>query len=193
MNRKRIVVGVTGVALFVGSIAVTKNSAAKPPSSNNTEMRRVDVDIEVRASLRDVWHAWTTNEGVRTFFAKNTNVKLAVEGPFEMLFLEDAPIGQQGSEGCKFLSYLPYEMISFTWNAPPQFKHARGHHTWVVVRFEELSPHRTKVRLTHLGWDEMKSAYPDHADEWDQVCDYFTKAWPSVLENLKKRLDERPR
>ena len=193
MNGKRIVVGVMGVALFVGSIAVTKNSAAKPPSSNDTEMRRVDVDIEVPASLREVWHAWTTNEGVQTFFARRTTVRLAVGAPFEMLFSEDAPTGQQGSEGCKFLSYLPYEMLSFTWNAPPQFTHARGHYTWVVVRFPELSPHRTKVRLTHLGWDQRIAEFPAHRDEWLRVQDYFSKAWVFVMDQLKKRFEDGPR
>ena len=193
MNRKLILAGVMGVTLFVGSIAMTQNSTAKPPSSKDTEIRRVDVGIEVPASLREVWHAWTTNEGVQTFFARRTNVKLAVEGPFEMLFLEDAPTGQQGSEGCKFLSYLPYEMLSFTWNAPPQFKHARGRHTWVVVRFEELSPHRTKVKLTHLGWDERIAEFPTHRDEWVQVQDYFSEAWLFVLDQLKKRFEDGPR
>ena len=39
----------------------------------------------------------------------------------------------------------------------------------------------------------MKTAHPSHADEWDQVYEYFSKAWPYVLDNLKKRFDEGPR
>lgn len=154
---------------------------------------RIEVEIVVNASLEDVWHAWTTNEGVQTFFAKDTNIKLEIGGPFEMLFNAESPEGSKGSEGCLFLSYLPLEMLSFSWSAPPQFQHARPHRTWVVLRFEELESHKVLVKLTHLGWREMKAAHPNYSDEWDQVYDYFTKAWPYVLSNLQKRFDEGPR
>ena len=39
----------------------------------------------------------------------------------------------------------------------------------------------------------MKRDHPDYAEQWDQVFDYFSEAWPFVLENLKKRFDEGPR
>ncbi len=165
--------------------------AADAPSAEETQ--RIDLEIVVNASLNDVWRAWTTNEGVRSFFSQHTNVRLAIGGPFEMFFVSDAPEGQQGSEGCKILSYLPKEMLSFSWSAPPKFAHARRHFTWVVLRFEELSGNQVRVKLSHIGWREMKAAHPDHADEWDQVYEYFSAAWPRVLENLKKRFDEGPR
>ena len=161
------------------------------PSAEKT--RRVELEIVVNASLDDVWRAWTTNEGVRSFFSERANVRLAIGGPFEMFFVSDAPKGQQGSEGCKILSYLPKEMLSFSWNAPPKFAHARGRFTWVVLRFEELSGSHVRVKLSHIGWREMKTAHPDHADEWDQVYEYFSAAWPRVLDNLKKRFDDGPR
>ena len=33
------------------------------------KLRPVDVEILVRGSLADVWKAWTTNDGVRQWFA----------------------------------------------------------------------------------------------------------------------------
>ncbi len=143
---------------------------ADAPSAEKTQ--RIDLEIVANASLDDVWRAWTTNEGVRSFFSQHTNVRLAIGGPFEMFFVSDAPTGQQGSEGCKILSYLPKEMLSFSWNAPPKFAHARGRLTWVVLRFEELSGSQVRVKLSHLGWREMKTAHPEHVDEWDQVYEY---------------------
>ncbi len=147
----------------------------------------------VEAPVERVWHAWTTDEGCRSFFARQTRVRLELGGPFEMLFLEDAPEGERGSEGCTFLSYVPGRMLSFTWNAPPQFAHARGRHTWVVLSFEAVEDDRTRVTLDHLGFREHMERDPLHADEWEQVRAYFQKAWPFVLGNLARRFVDGPR
>ena len=193
MNAIRLVAWTVLVALSCGAWAFADRATEKGELRSVGNQKRIDAELVVSAGLEDVWHAWTTNEGAETFFSRNTNVELAIGGPYEMLFNADAPRGEQGSEGCKVLSYVPMEILSFSWGAPPKFTHARKHHTWVVVRFEDLGSNKTKVRLTHLGWDGMKTAHPAHADEWDQVYEYFSKAWPYVLDNLKKRFDEGPR
>jgi len=133
----------------------------------------------VPATLPEVWNAWTTAEGTKTFFSPRTHVELAVGGPFEIYFLLDRPYGSQGSEGCRVLSYLPMEMLSFSWNAPPEFGELRGQHTIVVLRFEEVEPGKVKVVLWHHGWGK--------GEKWDKLYDYFDKAWSYVLSNLKKR------
>ena len=68
-------------------------------------------------------------------------------------------------------------MFSFTWYTPPKFKDKResGYQTWVVLEFIP-EDNNTLVRLTNLG-------YPD---DWDDVYEYFNKAWDYVLDNLVK-------
>jgi uncharacterized protein YndB with AHSA1/START domain len=141
-------------------------------------------ETTVPATLEQVWQAWTTTEGVRTFFSSQAKVELAVAGPFEIYFLLDAPYGSQGSEGCRVLSYLPRQMLSFSWNAPPEFGELRGNHTIVVLRFEEAEPGKVKVVLWHHGWGK--------GEEWEKLFDYFDKAWSYVLGNLKKRFAAGP-
>lgn len=136
-------------------------------------------EMAIPATLEEVWNAWTTTEGVRTFFSSETKVELAVGGPFEIYFLLDAPYGSKGSEGCRVLSYLPMEMLSFSWNAPPEFGDLRGKHTIVVLQFEEVEPSKVKVVLSQHGWGR--------GEDWDRLFDYFDKAWSYVLGNLKKR------
>jgi phenylpropionate dioxygenase-like ring-hydroxylating dioxygenase large terminal subunit len=78
----------------------------------------------------------------------------------------------------KILSFLPMEMLSFDWNAPPQYPTVRrDQHTWVVVQFYPISSNQTRVRLTHIGWKE--------GDEWDKVFQYFKRAWDVVLGRLE--------
>lgn len=136
-------------------------------------------EIVVPATPVQVWNAWATTQGVKTFFSSDAKVELAVGGSFEIYFLLDAPHGSRGSETCRILSYLPSEMLSFSWNAPPEFDELRKKHTIVVLQFEELEPGKTKVRLSQHGWGR--------GEDWDKLHDYFDKAWSYVLGNLKKR------
>ncbi len=135
----------------------------------------------VQAPVAEVWKAWTTDEGLRAFLVEGSKVELRPGGPYEIYFSMQAPEGSRGSEGCTVLSYLPEKMLSFQWNAPPKFQHARSIHTWVVINLEELSPDRTRVELTHLGFAEHAAAHPDHRAEWEEVRAYFVNAWPFVL------------
>lgn len=153
----------------------------------------ITVSEVVNATPRDVFETLTTNEGCRTFFARETVVRLDIGGPYEMLFDASKPEGLRGSEGCVVLSYLPDRMLSFSWSAPPQFAHARTKRTWVVVLLEGLGRDRTRVNLTNLGYGRMRAMQPEHAAEWDQVQAYFSRAWPFVLGNLKRRFEEGPR
>ncbi len=101
-----------------------------------------------------------------------------------MLFDLEAPVGSQGGEGLKILSYLPEEMLSFEWNAPSHLPNVRQEKNWVVVQFEAESVERTRVKLTHLGWGE--------GEEWDQAFAYFTQTWQVVLGRLAHRFSAGP-
>ena len=146
--------------------------------------RVIQKEVVVLASPREVWDAWTTVPGVSSFLAPRANLELTIGGRYEMYFDLDAPPGSQGSEGCKVLSYLPQRMLSFDWNAPPQFPNVRKERTWIVVLLEVLGVRRVKVKLTHLGWKE--------GEEWDEVFRYFTRAWGTVLARLEHRFSTAP-
>jgi uncharacterized protein YndB with AHSA1/START domain len=147
--------------------------------SNNSMDRVIQKEVTVAAPVAEIWQAWTTEEGVLTFFAPKANVELAIGGRYEMLFDPEAPPGLQGGEGLKILSYLPGEMLSFDWNAPPKYPDVRKERTWVVVQFEPVDADTTRIKFTHLGWQE--------GEEWDQVFEYFKQAWDVVLGRLGYR------
>lgn len=138
-------------------------------------------EVVVPADLEKVWWAWTTAEGIQSFFASNNHVELHIGGPFEIYFNMEAPFGERGSEGCRVLSFLPKRMLSFEWNAPPSFGDLRYKHTQVILMFEPIDPEQTKVTLTQLGWGS--------GEDWDGVYNYFNRAWSFVLENLKKSFE----
>ena len=139
-------------------------------------------EIIIPTRISKVWNAWTVKEELIKFFAPEAEIELKLGGKFEMYFLLDNPPGTRGGEGNKILSFVPHKMLSFEWNAPPQFPDVREEKTYCVVFFDKLDLNSTKIRFYHLGWQE--------GDEWDQVYNYFQKAWDYVLENLKKLFEK---
>ncbi len=145
------------VAGLVSLLALQPVARAEERPAEPAKYLRIDFEATIHASLDRVWSAWTTSNGMTAALGPKTKIELRVGGPYEIYFHPDAPAGERGSEGCRVLSYLPREMLAFSWNAPVKFKHARQHATWVVVRFEEVDA-GVRVRLSHVGWSETHGA-----------------------------------
>ncbi len=137
--------------------------------------------VTVKAPLAEVWRAWTTTEGVKSFFAVEARVEAVPAGPFEIYFSKDASKGSRGSEGCTVLAVEPMRSFAFEWNAPPSLPAVRKLHTNVQLLFDEPREGATRVRLVSLGWGT--------GEEWRKAHEYFDKAWSYVLANLEKRFE----
>lgn len=141
--------------------------------------------VSVPAPVEDVWDAWTTQEGIESFFAPECSVELEVYGDYEMYFNPDQPDGERGGEGNKILSFEKPEFLAFTWNAPLKFSEIRRQRTVVYVRLQEEEEESTRVELTHIGWPS--------GDIWKECRKYFDEAWGDVvLPHLKRRFEEGP-
>jgi uncharacterized protein YndB with AHSA1/START domain len=136
---------------------------------------RMLVKARVLATDRSTaWSDWASSDGIARWWGPaGSMVDLRIGGPFELWFSLDAPEGQRGSEGCRYLAYVPDEMLAFTWNAPPHLT-LRTTNTWVVLTFADHGDSGTAIRLIHAGFLE--------GDDWDAYRDYFDEAWDSVLD-----------
>lgn len=142
--------------------------------------RRLEHEVTVAASPRDAWEAWVDPVRLANFLGEAARIDLRIGGRYEILFLLDAPEGQQGAEGCRILAYLPGEMLAFSWNAPPHLPEIRSLHTWVVVTFRGPAGGPTRVRLVQAGFGKGSA--------WDEDVAYFTAAWGRVLGRLRDYL-----
>jgi len=140
--------------------------------------------ITVQAPVDAVWNAWTTAEGLTSFFAPRATVELWPGGRFELLFRPDAPEGHRGSEGCRIQTFVPNSLVAFEWNAPPRFPTVRLRKTWIVVQLNPQGLVATRVTLTHLGWGD--------GPEWDAAYQYFRRSWGIVLSRLDHRFEAGP-
>lgn len=146
--------------------------------------RAISSKVVVPASLDDTWAAWTTTEGIKSFFAPDAKVEARVDGPFEVYMNPYGVPGMKGADGMRFLAVEPRSMITFTWNAPPTMPNVRKQRTYVTVRFRSTGPKTTEVSLYHGGWGE--------GPEWDRAFAYFEKAWTNVLVSLEERFVKGP-
>src|SRR5712692_5556532 len=87
--------------------------------------RSLTKEAVVTVPIAQMWDAWTTAEGVITFFAPKANIELRVDGPYELFFDLRAPIGFQGTDGCKVLHVEPQNSFGFEFIAPLQFPNVR--------------------------------------------------------------------
>lgn len=151
--------------------------------SNPNPDRVLEKEVLVPAPRERVWEAWTTQDGVKTWFAPLADVEPRPGGAYEIYFL-DAPLGSRGSEGCVVLSTEPFERFSFSWNFPPHMPSIRNARTRVDVRFAPTAAGGTRVTVRQTGWRS--------GEDWDQGYAYFDRAWGVVLDRLRRRFAEGP-
>jgi len=148
---------------------------------NHTE-RFINFEVRIKASLENVWNAWTTESGVKSFLAPDCKINFCPDGEYEIYFNPDAPYGKRGGEGLRIMSIQPMKMFSFSWNAPPSLPDVRDQRTHVVIRFLPGEAGFTIVSLFHDGWGA--------GGQWDDAFQYFENAWGKVvLPRLKYRFD----
>jgi len=133
--------------------------------------------------ISDVWTLWTTNDGITSFLAPKANIRLEVQGPYEIFFDPEAPLGFRGTEGCKVIGFDPMKTLSVEWKAPPQFPNVRRQKTCVDIYFERVEA-LTKVRVAHSGWQE--------GEEWDEAYEFFDHAWDLDLARMQQRFSSGP-
>lgn len=140
-------------------------------------------EVAVAAPPTEVFRLWTTEEGFRAWLLPDCHVDLRLGGPLELFFgRKTAPPGLQGTEGCRYLAFLPPRLLCFTWNAPTNFA-TREQKTWVILEFTAV-PGGTHVRLTHTGWPAAGLADP--TTDWPATFAYFEGAWAQVLAALAR-------
>ncbi len=155
-------------ALFAAVVSVALCAA---PAHAADRMLRAEVVVP--APVSEVWKAWTTDQGIESFFAQKAKVDLRVDGTYDVWFLPDKPAGQRGAEGMRILDIEKEKRFAFTWNAPQVFTTMRDRRTVVILEFAPEGEAATKLRFTQLGWGE--------GADWDQVYTYFDRAWGQIV------------
>ena len=144
-----------------------------------------ELETVLNAGIEEVWTAWTTEEGIRSFFAPECKIEARVGGAYEIYFQPDEREGLRGAEGTRILSFEPMKFLSFTWNNPPSIPEIRWQYTSVSIYFEAMNELQTRFKLVNQGWGP--------GEDWQKARDYFDRAWmQAVIPRLVKMLETGP-
>jgi uncharacterized protein YndB with AHSA1/START domain len=154
------------VPVFAGAAGPAPPEGTEaPPATASADLVRIDHRIVVPASRERVWEALTTPEGLARWIAPRSNVRLEIGGPYELYFRPDDPV-DRGMEGTRVLSFVPYEVLSYTGEAE---------NTWVVWRLRDLGPGEgVELRFTGIG----------ASAEWSARSAHFDAVMPGLMEKL---------
>ncbi len=157
--------------------AVTSAGHTAPPDD-------IVKSIMVPAGLPAVWSAWTTDDGVREWFSRGSNVESFAGGEYEILCTLDNPRDQRGAENTSVLAIEPERRLVFTWSAPPAWPDIRKQRRVVEISLRPADNDSTIVELRHTLWGD--------GDRWSEVNAYFDEAWSVVLYRLAWRFRHGP-
>lgn len=147
--------------------------------------RVLQVETVVPAPAAEVWAAWTTNEGAKTFFAPDAKIEPSVDGAYELYMRPEGAPGTRGSEGCVITGLRPGRQLSFTWGFPPSIPSLRQAKATTQVTVDFLpEPGGTRVKLRADGWKQ--------GADWNEGFTATEKHWKLVLARLSHRFRAGP-
>ena len=79
-----------------------------------------------RRRSRRSGRAWTSRDGIRTFFAPDAEIDPRVGGAFHIHMDPLAGPGMKGADDMRFMALQRPTMLSFDWNAPPSLPEVRA-------------------------------------------------------------------
>ena len=142
------------ISLLACSVAVF--SAALAVAEDNRQV----LEMEIDASIDQVWDAFTTTAGLKSWAAPLADVDFKIGGKWRANYNAQGKLGDANTIENTILSYDPQRMLSIRPTRFPQgfpFVEA-ARQTWTVFYFSPVTKARTKVRLVGLGYtDDQQS------------------------------------
>lgn len=173
----------------------TGSKLANPMQGKQKTDRTIFLEATVDAPRAEVFRLWTSEDGIKKFFAPAARVEASVGGRYEIIFApaRDPEGNSHGTKGARILKLVPEKELAFEWitfagdellgrNAPPYApaseRNVRPLPTWVELTFEplEAQPGKTHVRFAHYGFRD--------GEKWEKSFHWFARAWKGVLDEL---------
>lgn len=130
-------------------------------------------ELTLNAPISKVWGAITEQQQIAKWLMPSENFKLEKGNVFKMMGGKEHNIVHI----CKIIEIIPEKKLSYTWAVENMLSD-----TLVTYELEEQDD-KTKLTLTHSGWDKVTLAKPG-ADR-----DAYNNGWDQVLPGLKKYID----
>jgi hypothetical protein len=134
----------------------------------------------VGAPVKEVWQAYTSSEGIRSWMVASGTVDLRLNGLMRTSYKKGSDLTGNDVIENKIISLDSERMITIQCTKTPEnfpFKGALMK-AWTVLYFEPIGKAKTKVTCRMLGFDESK--------ESQQCRNFFEKGNQTELNELVK-------
>jgi uncharacterized protein YndB with AHSA1/START domain len=138
----------------------------------------------VNASPSEVWRAWTTPEGLRSWLAPVADIDLRIDGLVRTNYNPNGNLGDDGTIENRIIAFEPDHMLAMkVAKAPKSFPFPNAvQGMWTVVYLTGQGGRQTLVRTVGLGFtDDPEST---------RMRDFFQKGNDYTLSELRKRFDK---
>lgn len=154
---------------------------AAPHLSAAQDTTRVVTDGVVNATPAQVWAAWTTSDGLRSWMAPVADIDLRVGGLMRANYTATGSLDDEGAIHNTVLSFEPERMLSIkVAKFPKNFPFPNAiRNMWTVIILSPLDGGRTLVHSASLGFA------PDA--ESQQMRAFFERGNAITLEELQKK------
>jgi uncharacterized protein YndB with AHSA1/START domain len=135
----------------------------------------------VSAPVTDVWNAWATTEGLKTWLAPHADIDLRVDGLMRSNYDPKGSLGDPGTIENRVLAYEPERMLSIkVAKAPEKFPfRSRIGDMWTVLYFQPTPEGKTTLRIVGMGFESD--------DESQRMKEFFKQGNAYTLVQLQKR------
>lgn len=166
---------------LVAHLLILAGCALSNGRSTKTQVAPIETVGIVPAPLKDVWAAWTTDEGITSWMVPTGRVDFRVGGSYRTSYNKGSDLTGPDTIENTILAYDPERMIAIKNAKTPAsfpFKEAMSK-TWTVIYFKDLGAKGTEVTSYMNGFDET--------DDSKKLREFFVKGNQQTLDALKKR------
>ena len=127
---------------------------------STAEDPREVLEVEIDASVDEIWTAFTTSKGLQSWVAPLADIDFKVGGKWRANYNADGMLGDDTTIENTILCYDPKRMISLKASVFPkdfEFEEA-ARATWSIVYFSPVSKNKTRVTIVGLGYNDTEQS-----------------------------------
>lgn len=138
----------------------------------------------IDAPVADVWKAFTTTEGIKSWMVAEGDFDLRIGGKMRTGYQPGTDLNGPSAIENTVLAFDPERMLTIRNTKAPEkfpFKDAIGK-VWTVIYFEPVGESRTKVIIRMIGYQ--------HGEEFAKMKAFFKRGNQQTLDGLVKYFEK---
>lgn len=176
---------------LIALVAIFLPQAAKDPAKTADDMLNLATADQplvtsgiINAPVKDVWTAFTTTEGIKSWMVAEGDVDLRIGGKIRTGYASGTDLNGPNAIENTIIAFDPEHMLSIrNTKAPEKFPFKRAvSEVWTVIYMEPVDKKSTKVTIRMLGYRRE--------DEFIKMRRFFMDGNKQTLDELSQHFEK---